>query len=635
MPDPADTPNASGPKRRRRPVRPFTWLGFSITIIVVPLLILGAAILVLLRMAEIVNEHRVTEERQRLATRLAAETQAYTNACILDARGADDIDPDAIADRVRRILEELRHGDLAAHRRTSSVAETAASRMRLPPVTEPALLALTNSCNTKLQALVDAARRINPADGAEPLPADELRTLLALEVDLLGAADRVATELNAITQRRAADLITWAFGLAAAITVLAFILFYLLILMRRLNVGLRETARERKAAEDLAVVANQKLRALTRVQDAILNSTDHVIISTDERGRIRTCNDAARRMLGYGPDELIGTLAAKLIVPDDQEDFNGLAARARDGAVERHERTFIRADGSRFPGHVTITAMRGDDEQVSGFVGLIDDITEQRRVLEDLHRTRDLAESANQAKSQFLASMSHELRTPLNAILGYTYLLQQEVADQDLDALAPDLGRIHSAGNHLLALINEILDLSKIESGRVDLHPEPIDLPDLARSVAALVEPQAARGRNTITLDLEPDLPVMHHDLTRTRQILFNLLANACKFTEDGVITLSIATDRECDMIRFQIADTGIGMTPEQLERVFDEFAQADSSTTRKYGGTGLGLTICRRFCDIMGGTIGAESAPGEGATFTVRLPIEHRPATAEPETPA
>ena len=231
-------------------------------------------------------------------------------------------------------------------------------------------------------------------------------------------------------------------------------------------------------------------------------------------------------------------------------------------------------------------------------------------------------EVAGQHKSQFLANMSHELRTPLNAIIGYSEILQEDVADLGQDALVPDLKKIEGAGRHLLGLINDILDLSKIEAGRMDVFLEDVELVPLLEEVRALIVPLAEKNGNTLELRLAEDLGSIRTDRTKLKQSLLNVLSNGSKFTENGRLTV-VAERFESDrqMVRFAVSDTGIGMTDEQLGRLFQAFSQAETSTAKKYGGTGLGLAISRQFCQLLGGDITVTSRPGEGSTFTIVLP--------------
>ncbi len=253
---------------------------------------------------------------------------------------------------------------------------------------------------------------------------------------------------------------------------------------------------------------------------------------------------------------------------------------------------------------------------------------QQREV--ELDRARGAAEHADRVKSEFLANMSHELRTPLNAIIGYSQLLQEDAEDEGNTSAVADLKKIESAGKHLLSLINDILDLSKIEAGKMDVFIEPVDIAALAEDVRLMVAPLAARNANTLSVVLDPGVDSMRSDHTKVKQSLLNLLSNACKFTREGRVDLTIQRDPErAGMLLFVVNDTGVGMTEAQQARLFEAFTQADSSTTRQYGGTGLGLVITRSFARMLGGDVSVRSAPGEGSTFTLALPL--MPATAEP----
>jgi signal transduction histidine kinase/CheY-like chemotaxis protein len=243
---------------------------------------------------------------------------------------------------------------------------------------------------------------------------------------------------------------------------------------------------------------------------------------------------------------------------------------------------------------------------------------------------REASESANRAKTSFLARMSHELRTPLNAIIGYSEMLQEEAEDLRQEGFTEDLYKIRSAGKHLLDLINEVLDLSKIEAGRMDLYLETFQVRNLVEDAIHTVEPQLEKGGNTLELHFDNEIKAMHADITKVRQCLINLLSNAAKFTEKGAIELRVRYEKKGgkEWIIFEVQDSGIGIAPEHIDRIFEPFSQADPSTTRKYGGTGLGLVISQKFCRMMSGSIEVESREGEGSTFRMRLPAEVSLAT-------
>ncbi|MGI8907372.1 MAG: ATP-binding protein [Candidatus Sumerlaeaceae bacterium] len=251
-------------------------------------------------------------------------------------------------------------------------------------------------------------------------------------------------------------------------------------------------------------------------------------------------------------------------------------------------------------------------------------VAAQAAIAIDNARLYETAQRANKAKSIFLANMSHELRTPLNAVIGYAEMLQEEVRPLELDTVSNDLGKIHNAGRHLLSLISDILDLSKIEAGKMELHINKFEVGSVVEQVVATVHPLLARNRNELSSVVEPGTGFMKSDETKLRQVLFNLLSNAAKFTERGTIALCVQRDpQDPKWIGFEIRDNGIGMTPEEVAMLFHDFMQIDSSSTRRHGGTGLGLSISKRFCEMLGGEISVKSEKGKGSTFRVRLPAD------------
>ena len=275
--------------------------------------------------------------------------------------------------------------------------------------------------------------------------------------------------------------------------------------------------------------------------------------------------------------------------------------------------------------------IRAREERLAEWNKNLEHTIEERTA--DLRLAREAAEEASRTKSAFLANMSHELRTPMNAIIGYSEMLIEEAEDLGQEEFIPDLKKIHSAGKHLLGLINDVLDLSKIEAGKMTLYLEDFAIPAMITEVTATIQPLIEKNTNQLVVECPSDLGTMHADVTKVRQTLFNLLSNAAKFTHAGRITLTVARTAG-GFIDFRVADTGIGMTPGQLGKLFGAFVQADASTTRKYGGTGLGLAISRRFCHMMGGDILVASELGRGTVFTARLPIHVRDTSAGTHPP-
>ena len=375
--------------------------------------------------------------------------------------------------------------------------------------------------------------------------------------------------------------------------------------------------------------------------NAVLDTIEYGICFMGRDLRARVANRAFRDLWGFPDDffdnrptlaEMIGYNRHTGIygVPDDQwEDYlSDRVAAVRAGAIAPFEWTradgrvlryqcIVLPNGGRMLTYLDITEMKLRERRLNE---LVDELAATR---DEALQARDQAMEANRTKSQFLANMSHELRTPLNAIIGITEMLEEDARDDALDDYIEPLGRVSRAGTHLLHLINEVLDLSKIEAGRIEFHVEAIDIAELTEELATTTLPLADKKGNRLVVRCPREFDAMYGDPTRVRQIVLNLLSNACKFTEGGEVRLTVSRKRTrgTDWIQFAVADTGIGMTPEQQAKVFEEFAQADSSTTRRYGGTGLGLAISRRFCRMMGGDIELISELGVGSTFTARLP--------------
>ena len=351
-------------------------------------------------------------------------------------------------------------------------------------------------------------------------------------------------------------------------------------------------------------------------EELVLNSPV-AIVTLDRTHDIMSCNPAFETLFGYAAAEAVGCNLDELISTEaTRSEAVHYTQEALSHAIHGIGRR-RRKDGTLVDVEVLGVPVIVDGERV-GLMGLYHDITE-------LLTARREAEAASTAKSRFLASMSHELRTPLNAIIGYSEMVQEEVEELGHAAVAADVAKIRTAGRHLLALINDILDLSKIEAGKMDLYLETFALGALVDEVASTVQPLVERNANRLVVRCAPDIGTMHADQTKVRQMLLNLLSNACKFTKQGTITLDATRERDhgsmSDRISLRVADTGIGMTPDQMGRLFEAFSQADASTTSKYGGTGLGLAITRSFSQLMGGEVTVESVMGKGSSFTIRLP--------------
>lgn len=238
----------------------------------------------------------------------------------------------------------------------------------------------------------------------------------------------------------------------------------------------------------------------------------------------------------------------------------------------------------------------------------------------DMQIKMEKARSASEAKSDFLAKISHELRTPLNAIIGYSEMLMEDAGDDGLDSFVEDLDKIRSSGTHLLTLINDLLDISKIEAGKMDLHLEDFKLKDLISSIEDTTKPLVEKNGNKLVVEIDKSLVTIKNDETKLKQVLLNMISNSSKFTKKGKVTLKISEETR-DRVKFELSDTGIGMTEDQLKNVFEEFAQAETSTSKDYGGTGLGLPICKKITELMGGKIEVQSKIGEGTTFSIIIP--------------
>ncbi|HKF09013.1 MAG TPA: response regulator [Xanthobacteraceae bacterium] len=382
-----------------------------------------------------------------------------------------------------------------------------------------------------------------------------------------------------------------------------------------------------------SIVERERLAAETERQRRMIATAIETIsegfVLYDPQDRLVLCNSKFRELYPKIDDLMVpGTPFATILRAIVDRGMVDLEGRTPEEWIAERLANHANPKGSPEYRYNQIWARISERRTPDGStVGVFTDITELKQRQAELEQAMEQADSANRAKSVFLANMSHELRTPLNAIIGYSEMLQEQAQEQGISDFAGDLNKIQDAGRHLLSLISDILDLSKIEAGKLELYLEDVPLPALIEEVRTIVGPLAAKDSNRLHIECPSDIGALHTDRTKLKQCLLNLLSNATKFTSNGAISLELK--RQGPALSFVIRDTGLGMTPEQLSKLFQNFVQADASTTKRYGGTGLGLAITKRFCQALGGDVSVESEPGKGSTFTIMLP--DRQSKAEP----
>ena len=396
-----------------------------------------------------------------------------------------------------------------------------------------------------------------------------------------------------------------------------------------LNAELRQQIAER---ERIAADLREREASLANAQRiAGLASWEWDLKTNEIRG-----SEEAYRI--FAIDRAVGSITfdefMDMVHPDDRDAVERAVRQTLDHyAIYDVEHRAIVTDGSARVLHQRGEAVFDDNGRPVRMSGTTHDITDQHHTREELRAATLRAEEANRAKSRFLANMSHEFRTPLNAIIGYSEILKEDALEHGQSASVTDLERIKSAGRHLLAMVNEVLDLSRIEAGKTELFIESCDVQDMVEEAVATVRSLVEANNNRLTLHCESPLGRMATDAVRVRQMLYNLLSNAGKFTENGEVRVTVRRIGERGVraadgwIVIAVSDTGIGMRPDQVESAFEAFRQLDPSTTRRHDGTGLGLAITRHYCEIMGGAISVECKPGKGSTFTIRLPTVVTPA--------
>jgi two-component system sensor histidine kinase/response regulator len=357
---------------------------------------------------------------------------------------------------------------------------------------------------------------------------------------------------------------------------------------------------------------------------SIVESSEDSIIGTDLDGTILSWNNGAERLWGFSASEAIGRHITILFPPDHRPDYLASLAKIRlQEHVERFDSVRIRKDGSAIDVSVILSPIRNDRGELLGVSAIYRDITKNKQADTELLRAKEAAEAASRAKSGFLANMSHEIRTPMNGILG----MLDVALDMELDAELRDyLETAHASANTLLVILNDILDFSKIEAGRMELEETNLSVAAVVHEAVSALAVIAHKKGLHLRHEVSADMPlVLLGDPTRLRQVLVNLVNNAIKFTGHGYVEIWAAIERVDETeaaIKFSVVDTGIGMSEEQRDVIFEAFRQADGSTTRRYGGTGLGLSISQRLVSLMGGELCVESRPGQGSTFhfTARL---------------
>jgi len=376
---------------------------------------------------------------------------------------------------------------------------------------------------------------------------------------------------------------------------------------------------------------------------ALVQSSDDAIVSKDLNGIVRSWNGAAERLFGYTADEMIGQSITKIVPRDRLEEETYVLTRIRSGlSVEHFETVRETKDGRLVDVSLTVSPIRDAGGRIIGASKIARDIREHKRLLDERRTAAENEEAARREvlevqnrriqeaarlKSEFVANMSHELRTPLNSIVGFAELIADARFGPLPDRYQQFANVMHSSAQHLLQLINDILDLAKVESGKIDFQPEPVDLPQLISETTDIITGLALKRKIEVTVETDPALGIVHLDPLRLKQVVYNYLSNAIKFTPEGgrVVVRLRPEEREC--FRIEVEDTGIGIKAEDQHRLFIEFQQLDAGTAKKFAGSGLGLALTKRLVEAQGGTVGVQSVFGAGSIFFATLP---RRVTAE-----
>jgi PAS domain S-box-containing protein len=370
--------------------------------------------------------------------------------------------------------------------------------------------------------------------------------------------------------------------------------------------------------------SEKRLRKSEKKYRDLVEGIDEGVWAIDENANTVFVNRAMAEMLGYAPEEMLGRHLFSFIDESEIEKAKSDLEKRKSGISEKHEFEFLRKDGSGINTHLTTAPVIDDAGNYRGAVAAVMDITDKKRIENDLLRAKEIAETASKSKSDFLANMSHELRTPLNAIIGFSEFMLKADSEGLTKNHIEYLERIYSAGQHLLSLINDILDLSRIEAGKMELFAENIDLPGTLEYCMTMFREKARNHRIKMTLAADEAPKIIRADLRKLKQIIINLLSNALKFTPDGG-EIHVSASQNDGYVQISVRDSGIGLKPEDMERIFAPFERAGEDGNTNIEGTGLGLSMVKRLVELHGGSVCAESAPGEGSAFYFTIPIERQ----------